>query len=84
MATLEIADRLDLYNLVFNIDTYKKIRRQYFVKLLNSNDPLMKEIVEFGRKKNYPFPLSAKLIKASRIYSMINLLKRINRKLKFS
>lgn len=56
IATLEVAGKLHLYERVFDLDKYRKIKHAFYRELLSSDDPLMKEVVDFARDNNFAFP----------------------------
>lgn len=83
MATLDIADRLGRYANSFDLATYRKLRTRYFAKLLSSpNETLMREVVEFGRERNFQFPLTSRLLHGSGIYPLAMWAKRLVKSMK--
>lgn len=69
LLTLEIAGMLNRYSEVFDFDAYRRGRKLYLARVLASNDPLLKEIVEFAEAEGYEFPTSSVL--HSKIYDLI-------------
>lgn len=53
--TLEIAGVLDRYAHVFDITKYTRAKPRYLPGILMSNDPLLREVVEFAREQKYHF-----------------------------
>ncbi len=82
LATLEIAGLLELYAGSFNLDAYRSRRSMFFAELLGSRDPFHKEIIQFSRERNYPYPVASRLLHALRIPSLASLSERIQCKLK--
>ena len=82
LITLEIAGALDSYSASFDLNTYKKRRKRFFLKLLGSRDVLLKEIVRFAKERNFSFPISTYLLHYSRIYSVGKILKKVLRGLR--
>lgn len=83
LATFEIAGYLDRYSTSFDLSTYKHQRSKYFATLLGSRDPLMQEIVQFAKERNYSFPKLSRLIHYSGSYPTMNLSRRVLRKFKY-
>ncbi len=81
LATLEIAGRLERYTASFDLDAYRRHRREYFSTLLASRDPLLREIVEFAAQRGYSLPISSRLAHATRVDRVAGLAKRVVRKL---
>ena len=54
--TLEIAGMIERYSDSFNLDAYEHRRIKYIGKVLMSDDPLLREIVEFAKVQHYAFP----------------------------
>ena len=64
LATLDIAGLLKHYSASFDLNRYNNKKHQYFIKLLKSNDPLLREIAQFAKARNYQFPLSSRILQA--------------------
>jgi len=62
MLTLDIAGFLDQYSKVFDKSIYMKERTSYIAKILFSNDPLLEEIVQFAKEKEYVFPFKSYIL----------------------
>jgi len=82
LATMEIAGLLERYSGSFNLDAYRRHRSMFFAELLGSRDPFHKEIIQFSRQRNYPYPIASRLLHALRIHSLASFSDRILRKLK--
>jgi hypothetical protein len=61
MFTLELLGGLDRYCEVFDLDSYRGQLRSFLARALRSHDPLEREMIEYGRKRGYSFPLSSRL-----------------------
>lgn len=61
--TLEIIGRMDNFSKIFNYDEYFKNRDYFIASCLISKDPLIKEILDYAKSKNYKFPKKSYLIK---------------------
>jgi hypothetical protein len=63
LLTLEIAGKIDQYSNVFNIEAYYQARERYIAyKVLQGNDPLTREIIQFAKARKFQFPLSSQLL----------------------
>lgn len=82
LATLEIGGHLEHYSSCFDLDAYKGKRIDYFTTLLGSHDPLLKEIVQYAKDRNYPFPVYSRVKHTFRIEPITRSSKRVWRKLK--
>jgi len=81
LATLDIGGCLSLYADAFDLDLYHRLRRRYFASLLGSDNPLLREIVDLAEERNYPIPLSSRMLHTFRVYPITNFYMRIVRKL---
>jgi hypothetical protein len=82
LATLDIAGCIEDYASMFDLKPYGRQKKRYFARLLSSNDPYMREIVEFAKEKGYRFPISSHIIKGTGFFPFKSLLKRVSRKFK--
>jgi len=82
LVTFEIAGYLDRYSTSFDLNAYKSQRNKYLAKLLGSHDPLLRELVQFAKERNFSFPISSRGINATGFYQMARLSYRVMRKLK--
>jgi hypothetical protein len=82
LATLEIAGFLERYSHVFDLNTYQNQREEYFTSLFDSSNPLLREIIQFAKERDFSFPLSSRLYYYSGIYKMTRISKYVLRKLK--
>ncbi|MGB5746027.1 MAG: hypothetical protein WBM69_03540 [Desulfobacterales bacterium] len=82
ISTLEIAGYLERYSTSFDLNAYNRQRNRYLAKLLGSHDPLVREIVQFAKERNFSFPISSSVINATGFYPMARLSYRVMRKLK--
>lgn len=57
LLTLEIADYIDRYYKVFDLDRYHVKRSNFIQQVLRSKHPLMEEIVNFGNASGFNFSL---------------------------
>jgi len=71
LATLDIYDALENYSTSFDLNRYKGERQKYFIKILKSNDPLLREIAQLAKERNYTFPLSSRILQALGIISIM-------------
>ncbi|GDY26785.1 hypothetical protein AHAT_26750 [Agarivorans sp. Toyoura001] len=55
--TLEIANKLSLYEDCFNIKVYLKHKDAFISAMLVSDDPLLKEIVVWAKQRNHSFSI---------------------------
>ena len=55
LLTFEILGKLDLYNRMFDLKAYDQIRNRYIVGILRSKDPLLREVVQLAKEKNFCF-----------------------------
>lgn len=63
LLTLEIAGKIDQYSDVFNLEAYYQAKDHYIAyKVLQSNDPLTREIIQFAKARKFHFPLSSQLL----------------------
>lgn len=53
LVTLDIAGNLESYSSSFDLDIYKNQRGKYITTLIESDDPLLREIVQFAKERNY-------------------------------
>jgi hypothetical protein len=77
MATLEISGLQERYSAVFDLGKYKSQRIMYFAILLDSSDPLLREIVKFAKDRKYKFPILSYLVHYLHIYPINRLFKTI-------
>ncbi|AUT01633.1 hypothetical protein CLI64_15260 [Nostoc sp. CENA543] len=64
LLTLEIAGSIEHYANIFDLKAYAQEREKYIAyKVLQSNDPLIREIVSFAQERNFKFPLSSRLLR---------------------
>jgi len=82
LATLEIAGLLERYAGAFNLDAYRRHRSMFFAELIGNCDPFHKEIIQFSRQRDYPYPVASRLLHALRIHSLTSFTERILRKRK--
>ncbi|TYR36527.1 hypothetical protein FXV77_08460 [Sphingobacterium phlebotomi] len=82
LATLEVAGKLHHYADIFDLDIYKKYRNAYFIKVLTSDDVLMKEIVLLAKENNFSFPKNSMILYKTKLYKLDNFVKRGFSKLK--
>ena len=85
LATLDIAGYIEHYSDSFDLNVYEEHKNGYFATLRASHDPLLMEIVEFAKERNYSFPISSYVIRISRtlgVYPMARLSKHTLLKLK--
>jgi len=61
LLTLEIGGVLDRYSDSFDLDAYQKRRSAYIGSMLRSRDPLLREIVQFARKRGYRIPIKSRV-----------------------
>jgi len=61
LLTLEILGKVSLFSGVFNLDRYARIRRRYIMFVVMHNDPFSVEIREEAGKRDFRFPLVARL-----------------------
>lgn len=70
--TLDIANKLHLYDNVFDSEKFNQHKQNYLKRILQSNSPLDKEIVEYALTQNYPIPLLAlyygKMIRSLKLF----------------
>ncbi len=81
LATLEIAGYLELYAKAFDLDTYRRHRTQFFTQLLQSKEPLLREIVRFAKERSFPIPLSSRAAAFPYVGPLVTLSTRVMRKL---
>lgn len=55
LLTLEIAGCLEQFSPVFDLDIYNEGRRAFIPEVLDSEDPLLREIVAFARERGIPW-----------------------------
>jgi hypothetical protein len=82
LATLEIGGYLNLYTKAFDLDLYYQVRHRYFATLLDSDNPLLREVVDFARERNYPIPMWSRTLHLFRVHPAKTLLKRLVSRLK--
>lgn len=61
LLTLEVSGDLDKYRGVFDLSTYRRHRHHYLSSALTSHDPLVREVLDFGRERGFALPTSARL-----------------------
>jgi hypothetical protein len=76
MLTLDIAGLLNRYSASFDLEAFKRNKDKYIGGILNSPDPLLREIIQFAYERQYVIPLR------SRGFGYFNLIKRLARKFK--
>jgi hypothetical protein len=67
LLTLDIAGLIDRYERVFDLDAYRRRRTRFIGEVLQSTNPLMKEVLAFARDRGFRFPLQ------SRVYAFLPL-----------
>lgn len=67
LLTLEIAGYLDRYAQVFDLAVYRRGREWYMAEVLNSDDPLLREIVAYATAQGFVFPWRARMAAALRL-----------------
>ncbi|MFC1462377.1 hypothetical protein ACFLQU_02115 [Verrucomicrobiota bacterium] len=82
LLTLEIAGYLDRYGASFDLEAYRTRRDEYCASLLHSHDPLLQEIAQFAKDRNYSFPIWSLLIHKFSIFPVASLAKRLILKMK--
>lgn len=82
IVTLEIAGYLEHYSFAFNLEVYRNKRKKFMAKLIGSHEPLLKEIFQFAKERNYSFPVLSHFLYHSRIITVNKYSKHILRKLK--
>lgn len=82
LATLEIAGYLERYSQVFDLEIYKRHRIGFFTELLQSQEPLLREIAQFAKERDFPFPRSSRVAAVPGIGWLAMLSMRVMRKLK--
>lgn len=80
LATLDIAEKLHLYDSSFDISLYKKLRKNYFAKIYHSENVLDREVINLAKNQDFPIPLSSRA-NSIRHLSMMNYPRRILKKL---
>jgi hypothetical protein len=60
MLTLEIGGKLDRYDQVFDLSTYRQGRLRWMAEVLASAEPLNREIVAFAEDRDFTFPQAAR------------------------
>ena len=62
LLTLEIGGFLEQYSSVFDLSVYRAGRTRHIARLIQSDEPLAREIVSFARERNFAFPLSSQVV----------------------
>jgi len=82
LATLEIAGLLERYSSSFDLAAYRRHRTMFFASMLGSSNPFHTEIMEFCRQRNFPYPLSSRILHALGAHRLVNLYERLLRNVK--
>jgi hypothetical protein len=61
LLTFEIGGVLERYDRVFDLAVYRRHRELYMAGVLLSSDPLLRELVEFARDREFRFPAGARV-----------------------
>ena len=77
LATLEIAGCLERYSDSFDLKAYRRARMANYAVMLGSDDPLLREVVEFAKERNYSIPIASRFAYHLRLYKLLAILKRI-------
>lgn len=70
LLTLEIAGLLSRYEDVFDLDAYQRGRRRYIARVLQSEDPLLREVISFAEESGFDFPLYSKM--RARVHNLLD------------
>ncbi len=70
LLALEILGALDRYAGVFDLEIYRRERTWYMAEVLNSDRPLLREIVNYAKAHGYVFPWRARLAAALRLHKV--------------
>lgn len=76
LLTLEILGLLHLYENLFDIQKYKKIKRGYIESLIYEKDPYGMEILDLALQYNYPISPVSKLLGSRYVYPLVNNLRK--------
>ncbi|MFO8234690.1 MAG: hypothetical protein R6U04_04695 [Bacteroidales bacterium] len=76
LLTLEILGLLHLYENLFDIQKFKRIRRGYIESIIYEQDPYGKEILDIASQYNYPISSVSKLLGSSYVYPIMNNLRK--------
>ena len=55
LLTLEILGKEDLYDSVFDLDAYRRIRKRFIAKVLLSRECLLREVAQFAKVRGFEF-----------------------------
>lgn len=80
LTSIEIADGVDSFSQVFDVDAYRAARVDYFAEVLGSTHPLVVEVREFASERGYSFPLASWMIHALRLKRPIRKMRHLRRR----